>query len=65
MDKRLLVILISPSHHLVTEPEFFTEPYIISENNFENEIDKVSRQFSLKYKVELSNVSHLLTYRIK
>ena len=65
---KFIVILTSPSHHLMSEPDDYIEAFTIeadTKENFNFEVEKLSRQFSLKYKVMLEKVQLLLTYKIK
>ena len=65
---KYLIILTSPSHHLLDEPQDFFEPYTFiasSENEFDYWVEKAERDFCQKYNVPLINITHLLTYKIK
>ena len=65
---KYLVILTSPSHHLMDEPQDFFEPYIFnaaSNNEFDYLVEKAERNFCKKYNIPLADISLLLTYKVK
>lgn len=63
-----LVALVSPSHHLMFEKENYIKVYSLeagSQNEFENKVERLERQFSLEFKVPLVEVYHLWTFKVK
>ena len=67
MDK-YLITLVSDSHHLMNERHFYIKTYKVAARTLEEankQIEFLERQFSLEYKVFLSDVVHLWTCKIK
>lgn len=65
---KYVVMLTSDSHHLMNEPYFYFKGYEVEANNLsevDSMIEKLQRQFSLEFKVFLSEVQHLWTCKIK
>jgi hypothetical protein len=66
---KYLVILTAPSLGLMDDPYDYFHPYIVVANNEEELNDyiqeKLSRQFSLAYKVSLSSVETIYVSKIK
>lgn len=67
--KRQLVILAAPSRGYMHESNSYIEPYLVTfsdANELENYVnEKLTRKFSLKYKVALSDVQILFTAPLK
>lgn len=65
---KYVVMLTSDSHHLMNEQYFYFKGYEVEANNLsevDSMIEKLQRQFSLEFKVFLSEVQHLWTCKIK
>ena len=65
---KYLIILTSPSHHLMNEPQDFFEPYTFkasTKDEFNYLVEKAERNFCKKYNIPLANITHLLTYKVK
>lgn len=65
---KYIIMLASDSHHLMNEPYFYFKGYTVEANNREEVqkyIENLKRNFSLEFKVFLSDVQHLWTCKIK
>lgn len=63
-----IVMLASNSHHLMSEPNYYKEVFIVSavnQNDLNNQIDCLQRKFSLKFEVPLAEVYNIWTFKIK
>lgn len=61
-------MLASDSHHLMDEPYFYFKGYEVKADSLEEVnfiIEKLQRNFSLEFKVFLSDVQHLWTCKVK
>lgn len=67
-ENKYLITLISPSHHMMSDPEDFMKTYSITASTTEgfiDEIDKKKRQFSLEFSVALDKVEVILALKVK
>ncbi len=65
--EKFIIVLTAPTPHMMFDPPDYFKAYEIEceQNDFDNEIEKAQRAFSLEFKVALTEVEHLLTYKVK
>lgn len=63
-----IVMLASNSHHLMSESDYYRKIFIVSaanQNDLNNQIDYLQRKFSLSFRVPLSEVYCIWSFKIK
>lgn len=65
--EKYVIVLTAPSHHLMNDPSDYFKAYEIEckEDEIDYYVELKQREFCLNFKVALSSVIHLLTYRVK